>query len=269
MITNTETPKETDTIVVWFSCGAASAVAAYKTIQKYGDICDIRIVNNPIAEEHPDNRRFLRDVEEWLQIYIEECRSKKYPNQSCVEVWGDRKFMCGVEGAPCTGELKKKVRQAWENSNRHDWLVLGFTAEEKHRYDRFKLTERDNILPILIEDRITKSECYQILVNEGIKLPASYTLGYPNANCIGCVKASSVTYWNHVRKVHPRVFKQRAEQSREIGAKLVRVQGERIYLDELSPDAKGRPMKDLDFECGIFCMEQPMRAVEEDVECEL
>ena len=251
-------PRESDTIVVWFSCGAASAVAAYKTIEKYGAICDIKIVNNPIAEEHPDNRRFLRDVEEWLQVYIEECRSAKFPDQSCVEVWEKRKFMSGVAGAPCTMELKKKARQEWEAKNNHDWIVLGFTAEEQHRYDRFKLTERDNILPVLIEDKITKSECYQILVDAGIQLPEIYKQGYPNANCIGCVKASSVTYWNHVRKVHPEVFKQRAIQSREIGARLARVNGERIHLDELSPTAKGKPMKDMDFECGLFCMEQPM-----------
>tara|TARA_R110000782_G_scaffold266777_1_gene361576 strand:+ start:209 stop:406 length:198 start_codon:yes stop_codon:yes gene_type:complete len=55
-----------DTIAVWFSCGAASAVAAKKTIELYGGIADIRIMNNPIKEEHPDNQRFLRDVEEWL-----------------------------------------------------------------------------------------------------------------------------------------------------------------------------------------------------------
>ena len=259
---------------MWFSCGAASAVAAHKTIEKYGDICDIKIVNNPILEEHEDNQRFLRDCEEWLQVDIEECRSSKYPTQSCVEVWdrdrhnpksSDKGYMGGVSGAPCTLELKKKARQEWEAKNRHDWIVLGFTAEEQHRYDRFKLTERDNILPILIEDGITKAECYQILVEAGIQLPRIYKLGYPNANCIGCVKASSITYWNHVRKVHPDVFKERAKQSREIGAKLVKVGGERIFLDELDPNAVGRPMKDLDFECGIFCMEQPM----EPVECEL
>ena len=78
-------------------------------------------------------------------------------------------------------------------------------------------------------------------------------MGYPNANCIGCVKATSPTYWNHVRKMHPVQFEERAKQSREIGARLVRVKGERIYLDELPADAIGRPMKNLDFECGIFC----------------
>jgi hypothetical protein len=78
-------------------------------------------------------------------------------------------------------------------------------------------------------------------------------MGYPNANCIGCVKATSPTYWNHVRKMHPIVFESRSKQSRRIGAKLVRVKGTRIFLDELSPLSMGRRMKNLDFECGIFC----------------
>lgn len=87
----------------------------------------------------------------------------------------------------------------------------------------------------------------------GIELPKIYKLGYPNANCIGCVKATSVTYWNHVRKMHPDVFEERAKMSRDIGCRLTRYKGKRIFLDELPEDAKGRPMKNLDFECGIFC----------------
>ena len=41
-------------IVVWFSCGAASAVAAKVTLDKYGQDNNVRIVNNPIKEEHVD-----------------------------------------------------------------------------------------------------------------------------------------------------------------------------------------------------------------------
>ena len=36
------------TIAVWFSCGAASAVAAKKTIEKYGSTHNIRLLNNPV-----------------------------------------------------------------------------------------------------------------------------------------------------------------------------------------------------------------------------
>lgn len=246
-------PKEGDVIAVWFSCGAASAVAAKKTIEKYGDICTIRIVNNPVKEEHEDNQRFLHDVEEWLGIRIETAVNPKYPNASCVDVWDNRKYMSGVAGAPCTLELKKKARQEWEKNNHHDWLVLGFTSEEIHRHERFALNERDNILPILIDEGITKSECYQIIQQAGLKLPEIYNLGYPNANCIGCVKATGITYWNHVRKTHPDIWRERAFQSRAIGCKLVKYKGKRIYLDMLPMDAVGKPLKNMDFECGIFC----------------
>lgn len=40
--------------------------------------------------------------------------------------------------------LKKEARYQFEESNKIDFHVLGFTSEEKGRYDRFVLTERDN-----------------------------------------------------------------------------------------------------------------------------
>lgn len=246
---------EKPTIAVWFSCGAASAVAAYLTLQKYGGTHTVRIINNPIAEEDTDNRRFLDDVQEWLQHDIEFAINRKYPSASCVDVWEKRKFMSGTHGAPCTMHLKKEARQQWEVDNSPDYHVLGFTVEEKDRHDRFVITERDNVLPVLIDAKMTKADCYMMLQQHGIRPPRIYKLGYPNANCIGCVKATSPTYWNHVRKMHPEVFAERAEQSRELGAKLVRVRNVRIFLDELDPTAKGQPMKNLDFECGLFCEE--------------
>lgn len=239
-------------IVVWFSCGAASAIAAKRTIEKYGDTNEVVIVNNPIKEEDDDNQRFLKDVEKWLGVTIQSAVNSKYKSCSCVEVWGDRQYMSGVAGAPCTLELKKKARYEWEIKNRPDWTVMGFTKEEKHRFDRFQLNERPASIYIL-EDT-TKAECFLELTNSGIKLPLAYTeLGMPNANCIGCVKTQSPTYWNHIRKIRADVFNERAKQSREIGCKLVRVKGKRIFLDELDPNAKGGKMKDLNFECGIFC----------------
>lgn len=251
-----EVPEKGDVIVVWFSCGAASAIAAKNIIEKYSDYCTVRVVNNPIKDEDEDNQRFLKDVEKWLGVDIEFAYNSKYPNASCEEVWTKRRYMSGVAGAPCTMELKKNARKEWEASNKHDWLVLGFTSEEVHRAERFKQTERENLLTPLIDDSISKSDCFMRLLEAGIELPRIYRMGYPNANCIGCVKSASVTYWNHVRKVHPEIFKKRAEMSREIGCRLIKYKGERIFLDELSPDAKGRSMKNLDFECGIFCEER-------------
>lgn len=246
--------KQSDKIAVWFSCGAASAVAAKKTLELYPD-CEIRILNSPIVEEDEDNRRFLSDVEKWLGVEIEIVKSDKFPSQSAVEVWEKRQFMSSVSGAPCTAELKKVPRQIWEASNEVDWHVLGFTAEEEHRAKRFMLTERNNLLPVLVDEHIGKVECMEIISAAGISLPRVYKMGYPNANCIGCVKATSPTYWNLVRKTHPDVFEERAKQSRKIGVKLTRVQGERIFIDELDPEYEGNPISSGFVECGLFCEE--------------
>ena len=255
-MTDDDLVKKGDTIAVWFSCGAASAVAAMLTVKKYGNICDVKILNNPIAEEDFDNFRFLNDIEKWIGKPIEFVRSKRYPTSSARDVWKHRKFMSGVAGAPCTLELKKYARQEWEKSNHVDWHVLGFTFDEKKRHDRFVLTERSNLIPVLIDAKFTKQDCYDYLKKAKIDPPQIYSLGYPNANCIGCVKATSATYWNHVRKHHPLVFNDRAAQSRELGAKLCRHNGKRIFLDELPETAKGRSMKGMNFECGIFCEEK-------------
>jgi hypothetical protein len=248
--------RDGDAIAVWFSCGAASAVAAKMTVEKYGARCVVRVLNNPIKEEDDDNQRFLHDVSDWIGCPVETVTANKYPASSVVEVWDTRKFMSGPLGAPCTIELKKVARQEWERNNRADWHVLGFTADERRRHDRFVLTERDNVLPILIDANVTKQDCYAILKTAGVRLPRIYSLGYPNANCIGCVKATSPTYWNLVRKTHPEVFAARAEQSRRLGARLTRVKNERMFLDELPVTAKGSSIKNLDFECGIFCEER-------------
>jgi len=240
-------------IVVWFSCGAASAVAAKKTIELYGSDNTVIVVNTPVKEEDEDNRRFFNDVQTWIGQKIEIAINDKFPDCSAVTVWDKRKYMSGVAGAPCTLELKKEARYQWERINHPDWHVLGFTANEQERHDIFVITEIPNVIPVLIDARLRKSDCFNIVRAAGIALPRIYAMGYPNANCIGCVKATSPTYWNHVRKMHPEVFEQRAEQSRRIGTRLVRYKGERIFLDELPVKARGGEMKKMSFQCGIFC----------------
>lgn len=241
-------------IAVWFSRGAASAVAAKETIKFY-DGCDIRILTNPVIEEDTDNIRFEKDVERWLGVKIEHVTHPDFPLASARDVWERRKGMVFPKGAPCTTLLKKNARQIWEINNHVDWHVLGFTFDEQKRFNRFVQTERENVLPVLIQAQITKQDCIDILVDAGIQIPRIYSFGFPNANCVGCVKATSPTYWNAVRKYFPEVFKDRSEQSREIGSKLVRVKNKRIFLDELDPRAKGNPMKSMTLECGTFCEE--------------
>lgn len=252
----TKEPKENDVIAVWVSCGAASAAAAILTQRQYGNLCDIRFLNNPIKEEHPDNQRFINDLSDYLQKPIETVINPDWPNASIFEVFDKRKFMSSPYGAPCTGELKKKARQYWESQNKVDWHVMGFTFDEKQRHENFILTERENVLPILIDRMMTKDDCGKMMNAIGLKMSAAYDLGMPNANCIGCVKATSATYWNLIRRIAPERFKNLCEVSRDIGAKLVRWNGERMFLDELPEHARGGDLKKMNLDCGFFCEEK-------------
>ena len=245
--------KKTEKIVVWFSCGAASAVAAIKAFEIYGSTHEIIIANNPIAEEDTDNIRFKKDIAHFLSVDITEVKNRNYPQASANEIW-KKGFMSGPRGAPCTSKLKIEARRQWQEEHKPDYHILGFTMDEESRSDDFIERANDiNVIPILIDLKITKADCYQIIQELGIELPRVYKMGYPNANCIGCVKATSPTYWNHVRNCHPDVFEERSALSRQIGCRLVRVNGKRIFLDELDPTAEGAPLKNMDFECGIFC----------------
>ena len=248
-------PLPGQTIAVWFSRGAASAVAAMIAVRAYQRTNEVRVLTNPVKEEHSDNTRFEKDVAGWIGVEIEHVTNHKFPSASCDDVWRSVRGMSFPKGAPCTVELKKSARQQWEQKHSPDWHVLGFTSDEKKRHDRFTLTERSNVLPVLIWCGIDKQACMSILASNGIRPPKMYDLGFPNANCIGCVKATSPTYWNAVRREFPDVFRKRAELSRELGARLVRVKSERVFLDELDPQVKGRPMKSLTLECGTFCEE--------------
>lgn len=243
-------------IAVWFSCGAASAVALIETIRIYGKTHNVRALNNPVENEHPDNLRFLLDISRITSTKIELVSNPEFPSCDIKAVFDRRRYMSGVRGAPCTTALKKQARQLWEKQNDVESHVLGFTYDEVKRWERFVKTER-YILPVLIDLKITKQDCFDILDGLGIDLPEMYKLGFPNANCIGCVKATSPTYWNHIRRHFPDIFDERAAQSRQIGCRLSRYKGERLYLDELPRDAIGAPLKSFDMpSCGIFCEEE-------------
>lgn len=101
---------EDKTIAVWFSNGAASAVAAKLIVDEYAKENNVIIVNNPVKEEDEDNIRFKEDVSNWINHPIIEAKNKNFPNASIIEVFDKKKYMSGINGAPCTMELKKKCK---------------------------------------------------------------------------------------------------------------------------------------------------------------
>lgn len=238
-------------VIAHFSCGAASAVATKIALEKYEKV---EIVYCDTGSEHPDNKRFIADCENWFGQSVRVLRNKNYAN--IYEVFEARRFMVSHQGAPCTGELKRRPgNEIWTLG---DTEIFGYTVDEKHRLARW---ERDNFERIiecpLVDRHLTKDDCFGALDRVGIELPEMYKLGFRNNNCIGCVKArDSIDYWKRVRKHFPEQFWRTAKLERELNITINRItkDGERlpIYLDEIeSGDPKGN---DPNIQCGLFCM---------------
>jgi len=180
-----------------FSCGAASAVATKLTLAQSwpksatfpdghpckekcdglcGETCrrqadpkQVLIVNAFVAEEHPDNRRFLSDCERWFDHPITVLRDEKY-GASVREVWKRKRYIIGQQGAPCRVAIKTALLDAIALPD--DVMVLGYTVEEAKRLDQFiDANNSRRVIAPLIERGLTKADCLAIIERAGIELP--------------------------------------------------------------------------------------------------
>ena len=235
--------------VVWFSCGASSAVAGKLAVDTYGD--EVDLVYCDTGGEHESNKQFLLDCQEWYGKEIIILKNEKYEDH--FDVVRKTRFVNGPHGARCTTELKQKMRekaQYCESIN-----IYGYTIEETERAKKFEDRNMDLLFDwILIKHKITKPDCLGIIWQQGIKLPIMYELGYDHNNCIGCVKGGK-GYWNRIRKDFPDHFNRMAKIEREIGATCLKeVNGDKIYLDTLDPN-RGNFKSEEPISCGIDCLE--------------
>lgn len=251
-------------MLVWFSCGGPSAVAANESIKRYGHCYDvIPVCCDTRPSEHSDNYRFSADVEKWIGRKIVYLRNEDYATVD--DVFERHRYMSGIRGARCTTELKKIPRLRFALPD--DIHVFGFTFDEQKRTRDFKMRNPDLILKwVLVEQGLTKRDCLDELKRAGIELPAMYRIfdeadrkkygqaGFDNNNCPGCVKASSPWYWSMIRKYFPSVFKRRCEQSRGLGVRLVQLsRHNRIFLDELPEKTFPKRQKKENMSCGPEC----------------
>lgn len=230
--------------VAWFSAGVSSFVTCYLGNPD-------RIVYINVAEQHPDSLRFLADCEELLKKPIEIIGSLDY-KQSAYEVFKEKKFIHSAHYAPCTQMLKKRVRQEWETHNLTDGTVYlwGYDADETARAERVK---KNSVVPCefpLIEKGFHKSDCHGLAERLGLRRPKMYDLGYPNNNCIGCVKGG-MGYWNHIRKDFPETFERMSELEQEIGHHAIK----ETFLKDLD-ESRGRKQIEVFPTCGFACADE-------------
>lgn len=244
-------------VVAQFSCGAASAVATKLAIAEHGD--RVVIVNAFIKNEDDDNRRFLADCERWFDRPITVLRDTKY-GADIIQVFRRVGYIKGRDGAACTSRIKRGLLRTFEQPG--DVLVLGYTADEKWRYDDWldNWPDRPIVAP-LVERSLTKDDCKAMVLRAGIRLPWQYELGYANANCKVCVKGG-LGYMRAAREDHPDEFEELCAAEDFVvglhgdGARIHRhrsgpLKGQRFALRDLPPGPIDR--QDGPPECGLFC----------------
>jgi 3'-phosphoadenosine 5'-phosphosulfate sulfotransferase (PAPS reductase)/FAD synthetase len=245
-------------VICWWSAGVTSAIATYLAIKKYKGKLPIKIIYCDTGSEHYDNERFLKDCESVYKIEIQKIKNPNF--KDTWDVFKKTRYLAGISGARCTGELKKWVRKEIENP-KEDIQVYGFDNSEEIRIERFIRNNPEVRLYLpLIENNLTKKDCLTYLVDTlNIKIPIMYKLGYKNNNCIGCVKGG-MGYWNKIRKDFPEVFSRMAKMERKLNVALCKTYAidgkrKRVFLDELDPKL-GRYENELkNMECGIVCGE--------------
>jgi 3'-phosphoadenosine 5'-phosphosulfate sulfotransferase (PAPS reductase)/FAD synthetase len=233
--------------IAWFSCGITSAIACKLALEQYGKN-NVDLYYIAIQSAHEDNARFLAACEKWYGKKIQVVAAKKYRDQ--FEVIQETGYINGPTGARCTFELKKQVRKQVERGTPFAGQVFGFefTRKEVNRAIRFT-QQNAHTLPVfpLIEARLTKRDCADILSAAGIPLPEMYKLGFHNNNCIGCVKGGK-GYWQLIRTHFPATFQQMATVEREVGHSCLKGK----FLDDLTLQ-EGKHEAPVLPDCGTFC----------------
>lgn len=231
--------------VCWLSAGISSFVAGM--LSKDVDLW----IYIDIEDQHPDSMRFIRDCERVIGQKVIILRPATYHSvEDCVLAFGGFRNPHN-SFAPCTNWMKKRVRKEWEEKHKDDVLtyVWGFDLSEKARAERTieANPQAQHEFP-LIENGLSKREVHGYFeMHYAFKRPLMYEMGYPNNNCIGCIKGG-MGYWNHIRKDFPEVFAKRAALERQVGHSILK----ECYLDELDP-TKGRLDQEIFPECGIMC----------------
>lgn len=207
-----------------------------------------------ISDQHPDSMRFIKDCEKAIGKEIKILRSSEYNSvEDCVKVYGSFKHIKGF--APCTNWLKKRVRKEWEEQHKDCEItyVWGFDLKETERAERTieANPQAQHEFP-LIDRGLSKEEVHGLFERTfDFARPKMYEMGYPNNNCIGCVKGG-MGYWNKIRKDFPEVFESRAKLEREVNHSILKDKNGQVYLDELAPD-RGNMNTEIFPDCGIMC----------------
>lgn len=262
-------------IICWWSGGITSAVACKKAIERYGkDNC--RVIMLDTGNEHEDSYRFLKDCERWYGTSIELISSQSYKN--IQDTWYRHQSLNTAHGAICSYMLKRRVREKLEKEIEFSHQVFGFEFDKKeiNRAEAL-LANHPQTKPLfpLIDLKIGKRDCIDLVLKAGIEPPVAYKMGFMNNNCLktGCVQGG-IGYWKKIQEEMPDLFnkmakvehdltdlkgkpvtmlKDQSKKAKESGRELVFLKPHQDFPDHKTiDDMKGRKIKPV-MECNGFC----------------
>lgn len=240
---------ENKKIIAWWSGGITSAVACKLAIDLFGSKNQVRVIMIDTQNEDSDTYRFKRDCEKWYGKEIELISGIKYeidfcanskPNYTFIDigneydniqdVWEKHKSLNVATGAICSTQLKRRVREKWQEQNKYDYQVFGFEFDKKECNRALGLHKNHPkakaIYPLLMM-AYDKDDCLNTVQDAGIEIPRMYQLGFRNNNCFktGCVQGG-IGYWQKMERDFPGKFEAMAEMEH----KLTAIRGEPVTM---------------------------------------
>jgi 3'-phosphoadenosine 5'-phosphosulfate sulfotransferase (PAPS reductase)/FAD synthetase len=202
-------------VICWWSGGITSAVACLKAIELYGrDKC--RVIFIDTNNEDSDTYRFMKNCEVMYGLPIETITSNRH--KSVQDVWYKYNSLNVANGAVCSSEMKRRVREDWQKENKWLHQVFGFEMEESKRAKSMVLnhSKTNPIFPLMMYG-LSKKDCINIIEEIGINPPRMYQLGFHNNNCFttGCVQGG-IGYWQKMRDEFPDKFNKMAEVEHDL-----------------------------------------------------
>jgi hypothetical protein len=222
-------PRQPVRWVVSVSSGASSAVAAERTMAKYGkDNVDLVFADTTV--EHADNYRFLNDLEKrWGKPII-----RLADGRNPQTVWDDKQLIPTDQFAPCTYELKLKLIIEHVQKLRAQGYAVVMCVGMSLKDTRKKSPLADKYPPHMGKwypgrmlatavnwskaglafvdfpcmNKPVDFDVLETVKTWGIELPAMYAMGFTSANCEGKCPKGGVKHWRRVLTHFPVAFKE-------------------------------------------------------------
>jgi hypothetical protein len=175
-----------------FSGGIGSWAAAKRVAEQHG-VENLTLLFTDTRMEDEDLYRFIEEA----AVNVGAPLVKVVEGRTPWQVFFDVKFLGNSRVDPCSRILKRQMAEAWleEHCNPRSTIIyVGIDWSEEHRFtrlrDRWATKGWTYEAPLTEAPYLSKTKMLKALLDQGIKLPRLYDMGFAHNNCGGfCIKA--------------------------------------------------------------------------------